>query len=111
MRRPSACAMPCVPRSRRGRRSELWQSKPVPAQGLFVNRTGFGGTAFPWNAAPPVDYSLAQYPQSNALLESSLVLFSHTLPDRGATARTRRAVCRSVRARVGVLADVLARSS
>ena len=63
-----------------GVEAQLWQSKPVPGQGLFQKRAGFGGKAFPWDAAPPVDYDLAQYPETNALLESSLVLFSHTCP-------------------------------
>jgi dTDP-4-amino-4,6-dideoxygalactose transaminase len=60
----------------------LWQTKPVPAQGLFRTKNGFGGKpgGFPWNAAPAVDYDLAQYPETVALLDSSLVLFSHTCP-------------------------------
>jgi perosamine synthetase len=58
----------------------LWQTKPVPGQGLFRNRAGFGGKPCPWDLAAPVDYDLAQYPETNALLESSLVLFSHTCP-------------------------------
>jgi perosamine synthetase len=60
----------------------LWQTKPVPAQGLFRTKTGFGGKpgGFPWNAAPPVDYDLAQYPETTQLLDTSLVLFSHTCP-------------------------------
>jgi dTDP-4-amino-4,6-dideoxygalactose transaminase len=60
----------------------LWQTKPVPAQGLFRTKNGFGGRpgGFPWNAAPLVDYDLAQFPQTIALLDSSLVLFSHTCP-------------------------------
>jgi len=66
--------------SAEGLEAQLWQSKPVPGQGLFQQRAGFGGKAFPWDAAPPVDYDLAQYPETNALLESSLVLFSHTCP-------------------------------
>jgi dTDP-4-amino-4,6-dideoxygalactose transaminase len=58
----------------------LWQTKPVPAQGLFRTRSGFGGGSFPWDRAPAVDYDLAQYPETVALLDSSLVLFSHTCP-------------------------------
>ncbi|HUJ60159.1 MAG TPA: DegT/DnrJ/EryC1/StrS family aminotransferase [Kofleriaceae bacterium] len=58
----------------------LWQTKPVPAQGLFRDRAGLGGTACPWSLGPPVDYDLAQYPETTALLDSSLVLFSHTCP-------------------------------
>jgi perosamine synthetase len=58
----------------------LWQSKPVPAQGLFRDRAGLGGSHSPWDHAAPVDYDLAQYPETVALLDSSLVLFSHTCP-------------------------------
>jgi dTDP-4-amino-4,6-dideoxygalactose transaminase len=63
-----------------GLEAGLWQSKPVPAQRLFRDKAGFGGSAFPWSAAAPVDYDLAQYPEAVRLLESSLVLFSHTCP-------------------------------
>ena len=58
----------------------LWQSQPVPAQGLFRTRSGFGGRPCPWDHGPPVDYDLAQYPETTRLLDSSLVLFSHTCP-------------------------------
>src|SRR5262249_14711981 len=58
----------------------LWQTQPGPAQGLFRRRAGLGGTAVPWDPGPAVDYDLAQYPESIALLDSSLVLFSHTCP-------------------------------
>jgi dTDP-4-amino-4,6-dideoxygalactose transaminase len=58
----------------------LWQTKPVPAQGLFRDRKGFGGRSFPWDHAAPVDYDLAQFPETTSLLDSSLVLFSHTCP-------------------------------
>jgi dTDP-4-amino-4,6-dideoxygalactose transaminase len=58
----------------------LWQTKPVPAQGLFRDRKGLGGRPCPWDHAAPVDYDLAQYPETIALLDSSIVLFSHTCP-------------------------------
>jgi perosamine synthetase len=58
----------------------LWQTKPVPGPGLFRDRSGFGGGTFPWDRAPAVDYDLAQFPKTCALLDSSLVLFSHTCP-------------------------------
>ena len=58
----------------------LWQTKPVAGQGLFRDRRGFGGGGFPWDRAPAVDYDLAQFPETNALLASSIVLFSHTCP-------------------------------
>jgi dTDP-4-amino-4,6-dideoxygalactose transaminase len=58
----------------------LWQTKPVPGQGLFVKRNGFAGKQHPWDLAPAVDYDLGQFPRTHALLDSSLVLFSHTCP-------------------------------
>ena len=58
----------------------LWQTRPVPGQGLFRDRAGLGGKPCPWDLAAPVDYDLAQYPETSALLDSSLVLFSHTCP-------------------------------
>jgi perosamine synthetase len=63
----------------------LWQTQPVPAQGLFREKVGYGrrvkdqpGT--PWDLGAPVSYDLAQYPETVKLLESSLCLFSHTYP-------------------------------
>ncbi len=58
----------------------LWQSQPVPGQQLFRAKVGFAGKGFPWDAAPAVDYDLSQYPETTHLLDSSLVLFSHTCP-------------------------------
>lgn len=58
----------------------LWQTQPVPGQGLFKSKSGFGGRAFPWDRAAPVSYDLAQYPETIKLLDSSIVLFSHTCP-------------------------------
>jgi hypothetical protein len=64
----------------------LWQNQPVPGQKLFRDRTGFGkvaggsGPGCPWDHAAPVDYDLAQYPESTRLLDRSLCLFSQTYP-------------------------------
>ncbi len=58
----------------------LWQSQPVPGQKLFRAKAGFAGKGFPWDAAPAVDYDLSQFPETTRLLDSSLVLFSHTCP-------------------------------
>ena len=63
-----------------GLEAVLWQSQPVPAQGLFRDRAGYGGRKTPWDLAAPVDYDLAQYPETIRLLDSSLCLFSHTCP-------------------------------
>jgi len=69
----------------------LWQNQPVPGQKLFRDRTGFGQNSFgpiaagsgpgcPWDHAAPVDYDLAQYPETTRLLDRSLCLFSQTYP-------------------------------
>jgi dTDP-4-amino-4,6-dideoxygalactose transaminase len=63
-----------------GLEAVLWQTQPVPGQGLFRDRSGFGGRPFPWDRGVPVDYDLSQYPQATRLLDSSLCLFSHTCP-------------------------------
>ncbi|HVY49606.1 MAG TPA: DegT/DnrJ/EryC1/StrS family aminotransferase [Minicystis sp.] len=57
----------------------LWQTVPVPAQTLFRRKIGYG-KGCPWDHAAPVDYDLAQYPETTALLASSIVLFSQTCP-------------------------------
>jgi dTDP-4-amino-4,6-dideoxygalactose transaminase len=57
----------------------LWQSMPVPAQRLFREKVGFG-KGYPWSAGSPVSYELSQYPETVRLLDSSIVLFSHTCP-------------------------------
>jgi len=93
-----------------GVEAQMWQSKPVPAQGLFRHRAGFGGKSFPWDAAPPVDYDLAQYPESIALLESSLVLFSHTCPIAAQSQELTLAYADAFERVWECLPDVLARS-
>jgi perosamine synthetase len=57
----------------------LWQSMPVPAQRLFREKVGFG-RGCPWDHGQPVNYDLSQYPETTRLLDSSIVLFSHTYP-------------------------------
>jgi dTDP-4-amino-4,6-dideoxygalactose transaminase len=57
----------------------LWQTQPVPAQGLFRDKVGYG-KGYPWTLDAPVSYELSQYPETIRLLDSSLVLFSHTYP-------------------------------
>lgn len=69
----------------------LWQTKPVPAQTLFREKKGYGrrrdadpeAPGCPWDHSAPVSYALAQYPQTQALLDSSLCLFSQTFPIYG----------------------------
>jgi perosamine synthetase len=64
----------------------LWQTKPVPGQALFQQKVGFGlgagkaPPACPWDHGAPVDYDLRQYPETQRLLDSSLVLFSQSFP-------------------------------
>ncbi len=62
-----------------GLEAVLWQTQPVPGQGLFRDRSGFGGRSFPFDGAN-VDYDLSQYPETARLLDGSLCLFSHTCP-------------------------------
>lgn len=64
----------------------LWQTKPVPGQALFQKQIGFGIAAgksppgCPWDHGAPVDYDLSQYPETQRLLDGSVVLFSHSFP-------------------------------
>jgi perosamine synthetase len=64
----------------------LWQTKPVPGQVLFQKKIGYGvmpGKSLPgcpWDHGGPVDYDLRQYPETQKLLDGSLVLFSHSFP-------------------------------
>ncbi len=62
----------------------LWQTQPVPGQSLFRQKVGYGvrggNVGCPWDHGRDVSYDLAQYPQTQALLDSSLCLFSHTYP-------------------------------
>jgi dTDP-4-amino-4,6-dideoxygalactose transaminase len=57
----------------------LWQTMPVPAQRLFREKVGYGKSV-PWDLGAPVSYELSQYPETMKLLDSSLVLFSHSYP-------------------------------
>ena len=57
----------------------LWQTRPVPGKQLFQDKVGYG-KGWPWAHSAPVNYSLDQYPNSTALLDSSVCLFSHTYP-------------------------------
>src|SRR5262249_19610531 len=67
----------------------LWQTKPVPGQELFQRRIGFGLVA--GGGAPrrrrgdgaPVSYDLGQSPETQRLLDGSVVLFSHSFPIAG----------------------------
>ena len=62
-----------------GLETVLWQTKPVPGQRLFQEKIGYGG-GVPWSHANTVNYDLAQYPETQKLLDESLVLFSQSCP-------------------------------
>ncbi len=59
----------------------LWQTVPVPAQTLFQERTGYG-LSCPWKCplGEEVKYDLAEYPETNKLLQESMVIGSHSYP-------------------------------
>jgi len=68
-----------------GLEAVLWQTAPVPAQGLFQERVGYGvqpgqAVGVPWSLGAPVRYDLAQYPVTTQVLDSSLCLFSQSCP-------------------------------
>ncbi|MGE0431426.1 MAG: DegT/DnrJ/EryC1/StrS family aminotransferase [Planctomycetota bacterium] len=59
----------------------LWQTKAVCGQGLFREKRGFGH-GIPWTlpGVREIDYSLGQFPATQALLDNSLCLFSQSHP-------------------------------
>jgi dTDP-4-amino-4,6-dideoxygalactose transaminase len=61
----------------------LWQTAPLPAQSLFVHREGLGG-GFPWSLDGETDftklYDVARFPDTQRLLDGSIVLFSQSCP-------------------------------
>jgi len=60
----------------------LWQSAPLPAQGVFQHRDPLGGfpRAREGGADLAMNYDPARYPRTNALLDGSVVLFSQSFP-------------------------------
>ncbi|MHB8417275.1 MAG: DegT/DnrJ/EryC1/StrS family aminotransferase [Myxococcales bacterium] len=63
----------------------LWQTQPVPGQTLFRQKVGYGKArggqiACPWDHGRDPGYDPAQFPETRALLDASLCLFSHTYP-------------------------------
>jgi dTDP-4-amino-4,6-dideoxygalactose transaminase len=62
-----------------GLKATLWQTQPIPAQSLFQDKNLLG-LGFPWSISNPIDYSLANYPNTVNLLNSSICLFSHAYP-------------------------------
>jgi perosamine synthetase len=76
----------CRALSAEGVEAVLWQTKPVPGQALFQKKIGFGlaegktPPGCPWDHGAPVNYDLRQYPETQRLLDGSLVLFSHSFP-------------------------------
>jgi perosamine synthetase len=61
----------------------VWQTAPLPAQRTFQRREGFGN-GWPWSADRETDfatlYDPARFPNTQALLDGSLVLFSQSCP-------------------------------
>ena len=60
----------------------LWQSKPLPAAGLFRNREGYGG-GHPWSLHDQdvwPSYQPEQFPVTQRLLDHSFCLFSQSHP-------------------------------
>jgi dTDP-4-amino-4,6-dideoxygalactose transaminase len=68
-----------------------WQNFPVPAQTLFQLREGYG-KGCPWTCAHyaggSVNYDPAEYPVTNTVLDSSLVMHSPIYPPNGLNVMT-----------------------
>ena len=66
-----------------GVQANRWQNRPVPAQRLFQDRRGYG-KGCPWScpfgSGRPVNYDLAQYPETQKLVEDSIVFHSAIYP-------------------------------
>jgi len=61
---------------------ELWHTEPAPFFPVFQERTGFGG-GFPWTQPPAsrdVTYDPADFAETKALLDSSLVICDMSHP-------------------------------
>ncbi|HEY7522671.1 MAG TPA: DegT/DnrJ/EryC1/StrS family aminotransferase [Candidatus Limnocylindrales bacterium] len=55
---------------------ELWHTQPAPAFPVFQDRVGYGGP-FPWTQPPAgreIRYDPAEFPETAAMLDSSLVI-------------------------------------
>ncbi len=58
----------------------LWQSAPLPAQAIFRNHAHGTLRSLPGGTNLEENYEPGRYPRTSALLEGSVVLFSHTCP-------------------------------
>lgn len=60
----------------------LWQSAPLPAQGIFQRRDASGGFPRPHDDGTDLNenYRPSRYPQTRSLLDGSLLLFSQSCP-------------------------------
>ncbi len=60
----------------------LWQTAPLPAQAVFQRRDASLGFPLPHDGGTDlaVNYDPARYPQTQALLDESVVLFSQSYP-------------------------------
>ncbi|NQU10176.1 DegT/DnrJ/EryC1/StrS family aminotransferase [bacterium] len=66
-----------------GVQANRWQNRPVPAQRLFQDRHGYG-QGCPWSCplgkASAVSYDPSQYPETQKLVEDSIVFHSAIYP-------------------------------
>ncbi len=59
----------------------LWQDAPVPEQTLFQSKEGYG-KGCPWRCehAKDIEYASEDYPETQGLLDNSLVIYSEVNP-------------------------------
>ncbi|GAG51447.1 unnamed protein product, partial [marine sediment metagenome] len=59
----------------------LWQTLSIPAQPLFQTKEGYG-KGCPWKCphSREVTYNVEEYPETNKLLDNSLVICSELYP-------------------------------
>jgi perosamine synthetase len=76
----------------------VWQNGPLPAQRVFQSREGFGG-GWPWSLDRETDfaalYRAAAFPNTQRLLDGSIVMFSQSCPLIAQTSETVDAYARA----------------
>jgi len=58
----------------------LWQTEPLPAQGVFRRRAQLAYRSLPGGTDLVQNYEASRYPSTIRLLDGSFVLFSHSCP-------------------------------